>query len=346
MSLGGLQTMATDEVWRMGVASFLHLGKLVRIMAILGMVSVSFLTLIKIAELPYTILVNLPGQFSATRQAKRNWARWITLAKPLIKMGLMKPSQIDSRLWIKYFLALLPRLLSPDGDTSFVFQHRLPVDGLKVQPMLPRPKQEFEEKQQLVLTTMSSQLMPPIASIIDKLSEAPAKLDLCVDDLEYYFLQSGLIELKFSQQNSSYQSLHIFYRGDPLLITCLTEFVRGSCRGTLGHNRRTCFCNPNFEIVYQLARAAKVCAQLQKNITFIQALSPWMLANLISPEPTPRRQDYLTVAIESILPWTEQLQRESKSVTIEFSSVCFMVNDPTDDKVRRYPNLKFVGVEH
>lgn len=306
-----------------------------------------------------TLAVSIPfiDYYFAKRRAKFFWSRWSAIAQSLIKMELVKPSQVSPALQKKYLAAAseqITRLSNAELARQYQNQDIFHIDGLPLPPTLPRTKQDFEEKQDLVTKTLSDKLLQPLANIIDGYSILPAKLNLCVDDLEYYFLSSGLIEIKFSQQFASEHKLHIFYRGDPLLLTVPKEVVKGHCgrRDEVVHHphrrwRANCVCGSFFTIVPNNMPLGIERSQLEKNLQFIVS-SSWMPADLTSSSLAIKRNGplkYVSIEIDDTLPWTEQLQRESKFVTIEFTSVGLSISAHNNTPSYTCPNLKFVEAE-
>lgn len=289
-------------------------------------------------------LILLPDYYFAWRRANVFWQRWLVIAQQLIEMGLVKPSQVSNTLRKKYLAAASERVTRSFNEKlarEYQNQDQFHIDGTQLPSTLPRTKQAFEEKQDLVTTTLNDQLLPPLTNIIDSYSTLPVKLNLCVDDLEYYFLHSELIELKFSQQFENEHKLNIFYRGDSLLLTVPTQFVKAHCAHP--HRQANCVCGSTFTLVPDIQDDER--SQLQKNIDFISS-SSWMPASLISSRLSVGL-GFPRIEIDDILPWTAQLQRESKFVTIEFTSVGLSISGNENPITPTYacPHLKFVGVE-
>lgn len=329
---------------------------------------VIFIVAILLAAYKMDTVIHLYEYYSYSPSVE-TWKLWTSVAQPLSKMGLLKASELSSASKKKYLAAarrIFWKLAKTPEDSHLLFQESKDLQ-------LPRIKGEWEECKQFVTTTINNRLLPPLTNIINEYSKVPIKLDLCVDDLEYYFLSSGLIELKPSATFLSNQLLRVLYCDDPLLLTVPSRIIRGSCRrprAGLPHGQ-TCNCDLEVGIypylldrppnhVVKITDATDVTTnissgssgeslvkiQLEKNIEFIQSLSTTLGGANFRLGQQDSNEWGFPVKVKSTLRWTKEFQQESRLAVIAFTSIRAAMFRRVNGTPKFQSNFEFVNIQN
>lgn len=296
---------------------------------------------------------NLFGCFYTIVSVIQNWRKWLTIAKSLIRLGLMKPSQISSKMfWWHFFMPEFATLQWTRWEEwpypllvkwqDRLFHYLLPKPDTA--NSLPRVAQEWEQLDNLVQKTLNSYLLSPLTEITEEYTKLPKKIDLQTTDLEDYFNFSGMIELRlFYDAKHDWLHLRILNRGDRLLLTCPTSIVRGSCDSANNHAAH-CKCRYFTQILCDVDQRNQEL--LHKNLTFLRSLWDKILLRTdlsknkdsILSETTSKKL-YALVRPEII--WMN-------SMTKEFQTATFVVDDilfTSELRQETTMHLQFVGVE-
>lgn len=322
-------------------------------------------------------LPNCFERYKANQVSAQVWKQWLSLARPLLQAGLIKESQISRQVFNQHFHQFTLR-------NDFQYQYHSREEILQLPTVqLPRLEEECDRLKKKLGEKVDQHFIPPLVDIVGGYWMPPDKLDLCADDLEYYFLISGLIELKIVYVEADYlhHHLQIFYRGYPLLLTCPNAAVIGHCkknrrgftwRAFPGAHDRNCTCGP-FIVLDPLRLTTTVSTemrgaqqyQLEKNIYFLRSLKHKLFsANSFGFILEPSVDDLPNGKFKIFTQKQEQTRRKTlglennnpdSSVVIAFSSVRLRFQTKETKEDRRFPTialnsfraeLQVVGVEN
>lgn len=329
-----------------------------------------FIVSLILIEWKLNSIINLYDYFDR-RPTSETWTKWVRASQPLVKIGLLKASEVSPAAEVKYLAAARNlfwkvTVAKPSVDSHLLFEEPKLFLG-----------QEWKNAKRVATAEMNDHLLPPLNRIIDEYSIVPAKLDLCVDDLEYYFLVSNLIELKPSAAFLCNQLLRVTYCGDPLLLTVPSRIVRGFCRTPRAgdFHGRNCTCGLEVGIcprlldpqtssttdavgANSLTEVTKFPAriQLEKNIDFIRSLSATLGGtNFHLDRRVPNSAKWaFPVQVKSTLPWRKEFQQsqeskesnKSKLAVIAFATIrAAMFSGAQNPHVSFQSNLEFAGIQ-
>lgn len=329
----------------------------------------------------------LRDAFNVTVIRIHSWRKWRMIGQVLIEKKLVKLRQISWRVFVERFIVYeledrawtefsnwpLPQLaklqswalrtflpLPPSNSSNdSSYPSNTPLTSTLIPTSLPRIAQEWEELDKLIDETLDPHLLDPLTKLVKAYEKPPHKIDLLTMDLEDYFNFSGTIELRFfhNGNNTNQFDLRIFNRDDPLLITCPTSIINGTCdHAYWGGHLPNCSCSSWLFIFGAqgnvgtenspgvLTETTKL--QLEKNLNFLNGLwgklQPSDQFATIENIAMPRiGYNGLTARAEPEMKWMNSMQAEFTTATFVVTDLIFTL----DMRQMSFPRLQFVGVE-